>query len=140
MKRLHIHETVKDLETSIKFYQILFSEAPTVIKDDYAKWMLDDPRVNFAISTSDSRLAGIDHLGIQVDSESELTEIAERLKAADENIVAQEDAQCCYAVSDKAWTADPEGVAWETFHTTGDIARYGEDDLNALDLPPRVSI
>ena len=106
MKRLHIHETVKDLETSIKFYQILFSEAPTVIKDDYAKWMLDDPRVNFAISTSDSRIAGIDHLGIQVDSDSELTEIAERLKAAEENVVAQQDAQCCYAVSDKAWTAD----------------------------------
>ncbi len=107
MKRLHVHVTVKDLETSIGFYRMLFGEAPTVIKDDYAKWMLDDPRVNFAISTSGSEAAGFNHLGIQVDSESELTDIAGRLKAAKEQIVEQQDAECCHAVSDKAWVADP---------------------------------
>ncbi len=109
-------------------------DAPTVIKDDYAKWMLDDPRVNFAISTSGSGAAGFNHLGIQVDSESELADIAGRLKAAKEQVVEQQDAECCHAVSDKAWVADPEGVAWETFHTTGEATDYGDDrvDTHAL--------
>jgi len=117
---------------------MLFGEAPTVIKDDYAKWMLDDPRVNFAISTSGSGAAGFNHLGIQVDSESELADIAGRLKAAKEQVVEQQDAECCHAVSDKAWVADPEGVAWETFHTTGETTDYGDDRVDAHALPRRV--
>ncbi len=137
MKRLHVHVTVKDLETSIEFYRILFNQAPTVVKEDYAKWMLDDPRVNFAISTTTSGAAGINHLGIQVDSESELADIAGRLKAAAEKVVDQQDAACCHAVSDKAWVADPEGVVWETFHTTGEAIGFGDDRLDDDALPRR---
>ena len=138
MKRFHVHVMVKDLKNSIGFYRMLFGEAPTVIKDDYAKWMLDDPRVNFAISTSGSGAAGFNHLGIQVDSESELADIAGRMKAAKEQVVEQQDAECCHAVSDKAWVADPEGVAWETFHTTGETTDYGDDRVDAHALPRRV--
>lgn len=139
MKRLHVHVTVRDLAASIGFYETLFGEAPSVLKDDYAKWMLDDPRVNFAISTEGTRAVGFDHLGIQVESADELAEIAGRLKAAQEQVVEQEEAACCHAVSDKAWVADPQGVAWETFHTTGEATHYGDDRVDARGLPRGVS-
>lgn len=140
MKRLHVHVTVRDLAASIAFYRTLFGAEPAVEKDDYAKWMLDDPRVNFAISTEGTGGAGFDHLGIQVESAEELSEITGRLKAAREELVEQEQAACCHAVSDKAWVADPEGVAWETFHTTGEATHYGDDRVDARGLPRRVSV
>ena len=128
MKRLHVHVSVGDLDASVKFYATLFGAEPTVRKPDYAKWMLDDPRVNFAISLR-GRTAGLDHLGIQVDSDSELRDIAGRLRAADRVVVEQTGASCCYAKSDKAWVADPQGVAWETFLTHGDATVYGDDSV-----------
>lgn len=130
MKRLHVHVRVADLDQSVGFYATLFGAQPTVRKDDYAKWMLDDPRVNFAISTIASRQGaevGLDHLGVQAETEQELREIADRLKAADQTLLEQSDAACCYARSDKAWAIDPTGLRWETFHTTGEITTYGED-------------
>jgi catechol 2,3-dioxygenase-like lactoylglutathione lyase family enzyme len=127
MKRMHVHVTVDDLTRSIGFYSTLFGIGPTVVKEDYAKWMLDDPRVNFAISDR-SRAAGVDHLGIQVDSAEELAELAGRLKAAGEITRDQEATTCCYATSDKAWVNDPSGVRWETFHTFGEATAYGEDE------------
>lgn len=137
MKRLHVHVVVDDLEASIGFYRTLFGSPPTVEKADYAKWMLDDPRVNFAISNKGSGGAGIDHLGIEVDNPDELADIAVRLKAAGEEVVEQRHAECCHAVSDKAWVADPQRVAWETFHTTGEATHYGDDRQSAADLPRR---
>jgi catechol 2,3-dioxygenase-like lactoylglutathione lyase family enzyme len=130
MKRLHVHVAVEDLSRSIGFYSTLFGAAPAVVKDDYAKWMLDDPRVNFAISDR-ARVPGIDHLGIQVESGEELAELAERLKAAGETTRDQEATTCCYARSDKAWVNDPSGVRWETFHTFGEATAYGEDEPDA---------
>jgi catechol 2,3-dioxygenase-like lactoylglutathione lyase family enzyme len=130
MKRLHVHVAVDDLEKSIGFYSTLFGAAPTVLKVDYAKWMLDDPRVNFAISDR-ARVTGVDHLGIQVESGAELTELAERLRAAGEVTRDQEATTCCYARSDKAWVNDPSGVRWETFHTFGEAVTYGEDEPDA---------
>jgi catechol 2,3-dioxygenase-like lactoylglutathione lyase family enzyme len=127
MKRLHVHVSVDDLDRSIGFYAALFGAAPTVVKDDYAKWMLDDPRVNFAISGR-GREAGVDHLGIQVDTGEELAELSGRLKAAGEATRDQEAATCCYARSDKAWVNDPSGLRWETFHTFGEAVTYGEDE------------
>jgi catechol 2,3-dioxygenase-like lactoylglutathione lyase family enzyme len=127
MKRLHIHIAVDDLEKSIGFYSTLFASRPSVRKDDYAKWMLDDPRVNLAISQRE-RAAGVDHLGIQTDTDSELRELAQRLKAAGETTRNQEAATCCYAQSNKAWVDDPSGVKWETFFTFGEAAAYGEDE------------
>lgn len=126
MKRLHVHVSIDDLDRSIGFYAALFGAAPSVVKDDYAKWMLEDPRVNFAISGR-GREAGVDHLGIQVDSGEELAELAGRLKAAGETTRDQEAATCCYARSDKAWVNDPSGLRWETFHTFGEAVTYGED-------------
>jgi len=127
MKRLHVHVAVEDLGKSIGFYSTLFAVEPSVVKSDYAKWMLDDPRVNFAIS-SRGRAGGIDHLGIQVESDGELRALAERLKAAGETTRDQEAATCCYAQSNKAWVNDPSGIRWETFFTFGDATSYGEDD------------
>lgn len=135
MKRLHVHVAVEDLSTSIGFYATLFGAQPTVVKDDYAKWMLEDPRVNFAISAR-QREAGIEHLGIQVDSAEELGELAGRLKAAGETTMDQEATTCCYARSDKAWVADPNGIKWETFFTFGESTAYGEDGP-ALDAEPK---
>lgn len=135
MKRLHVHVAVEDLSTSIGFYATLFGAQPTVVKDDYAKWMLEDPRVNFAISAR-QREAGIEHLGIQVDSAEELGELAGRLKAAGETTMDQEATTCCYARSDKAWVADPNGIKWETFFTFGESTAYGEDEP-ALDAEPK---
>lgn len=126
MKRLHVHVAVEDLPKSIGFYATLFGAEPAVVKDDYAKWMLDDPQVNFAIS-SRGRMPGIDHLGIQADSGEELAEIAARLKAAGETTRDQEATTCCYAKSDKSWVEDPSGLSWETFHTFGEAVVYGEE-------------
>jgi catechol 2,3-dioxygenase-like lactoylglutathione lyase family enzyme len=128
MKRLHLHVSVDNLDQSIGFYSTLFGAAPTVAKSDYAKWMLDDPKVNFAISAR-GVAAGVDHVGIQVESAGELQELAGRLKAAGENLRDQEGASCCYAKSDKSWVSDPSGLRWETFFTFGEATSYGEDDV-----------
>jgi catechol 2,3-dioxygenase-like lactoylglutathione lyase family enzyme len=128
MKRLHINVGVADLDASIRFYSTLFNGQPTVIKGDYAKWMLDDPRVNFAI-TSHGAGKGIDHLGIQVESRDELREVYRRLEAAGAPLVDQGPVTCCYAQSEKSWSRDPEGIAWETFLTTGESTVYGEDSV-----------
>jgi catechol 2,3-dioxygenase-like lactoylglutathione lyase family enzyme len=135
MKRLHVHVAVGDLDKSISFYSTLFGAEPSVLKSDYAKWMLDDPRVNFAISDR-ARAPGIDHLGIQVDSGDELAELAGRLKAAGESTFDQEATTCCYATSDKAWVNDPSGVRWETFYTFGEATTYGEDEELAAERAP----
>jgi len=125
MKRLHVHVAVADLAKSIQFYATLFGTEPTVRKDDYAKWMLEDPRVNFAISTRGKR-PGLDHLGIQTESREELGEIAARLKAAEVATQDQAATRCCYAESSKSWSADPQGIAWESFYTFGESTTYGE--------------
>jgi catechol 2,3-dioxygenase-like lactoylglutathione lyase family enzyme len=130
VKRLHVHVAVEDVEQSIQFYSALFASRPAVVKADYAKWMLDDPRVNFAISAR-GRAPGVDHLGIQVESSTELGEVAERLKSAQRPIVEQGSTTCCYAKSEKAWVLDPSGVSWETFLTVGESTTYGEDDSAA---------
>ena len=126
MKRLHVHVGVHDLNQSIRFYSALFAAEPIVKKDDYAKWMLDDPRVNFAISTR-AQKKGIDHLGIQAEDGVELEEIGSRLAQADVALLPQKGASCCYAKSDKYWTLDPQGIAWESFHSLGSVPIYGED-------------
>jgi catechol 2,3-dioxygenase-like lactoylglutathione lyase family enzyme len=126
MKRLHVSVAVSDLDQSVRFYSTLFDTQPTVLKGDYAKWMLDDPRVNFSISSRGSH-KGVDHLGIQVEDDAELAAVAGRLAKAGESIVEQKATTCCYAQSNKAWVHDPEGVAWETFHTFGSSTVYGED-------------
>jgi catechol 2,3-dioxygenase-like lactoylglutathione lyase family enzyme len=128
MKRLHVHVAVDDLSKSIGFYSTLFAARPSVLKPDYAKWMLDDPKVNFAISTRSGRADGVDHLGIQVESDAELKELASRLVAAGETTRDQEATTCCYAQSNKAWINDPSGVRWETFYTFGEATTYGEDE------------
>jgi catechol 2,3-dioxygenase-like lactoylglutathione lyase family enzyme len=125
MKRLHVHVAVDDLQRSIGFYSELFAAKPSVTKPDYAKWMLDDPRVNFAISTR-GRAPGLDHLGIQVENESELHEVYDRLRKAGGDIVEQGQTNCCYAKSEKSWIDDPAGIAWETFLTTGESIDYGD--------------
>ena len=126
MKRLHVHVAVHDLQQSIRFYSTLFAAQPTVTKEDYAKWQLDDPRVNFAVSTRGKK-AGLDHLGIQAENEAELEEIGTRLAQADVALTPQKGASCCYAKSDKYWTLDPQGIAWESFHTLDSVPVYGED-------------
>jgi catechol 2,3-dioxygenase-like lactoylglutathione lyase family enzyme len=126
MKRLHVHVSVDDLERSIGFYATLFAAPPTVVRPDYAKWMLDDPRVNFAISARGDQ-AGVDHLGIQVDEADELAELAGRLKTAGETTFDEVATTCCYARSDKSWVSDPSGLRWETFFTFGEATSYGEE-------------
>ena len=125
MKRLHVHVGVEDLDRSIHFYSTLFAAEPAVVKPDYAKWMLDDPRVNFAISSGDRPVKGVEHLGIQVESSEELAEVYGRLSAADAPVLEEGATTCCYARSEKSWIADPQGVVWETFHTTGESVDYG---------------
>jgi catechol 2,3-dioxygenase-like lactoylglutathione lyase family enzyme len=125
VKRLHIHVAVDDLQRSIGFYSALFAAEPTVTKADYAKWMLDDPRVNFAISTR-GREPGLDHLGIQVEDRDELREIYARLHKAGSDIIEQGQTTCCYAKSEKSWIDDPTGISWETFLTTGESTDYGD--------------
>jgi catechol 2,3-dioxygenase-like lactoylglutathione lyase family enzyme len=125
MKRLHVHVAVEDLAKSIRFYSSLFGATPTVAKPDYAKWMLEDPRVNFAISSRNGQ-PGMRHLGIQAETDAELAEIAHRLHAAGETTLDEKATTCCYAKSNKAWVADPSGIAWETFFTFGDSTVYGQ--------------
>lgn len=125
MARLHIHVAVDDLQRSVGFYSALFAAPPSVIKTDYAKWMLDDPRVNFAISAR-GRQAGLDHLGIQVEDEGELKEIYARLHRAGGKVSEQGQTNCCYARSEKSWIDDPSGISWETFLTTGESTDYGD--------------
>ncbi len=134
MKRFHVHLAVADLDASVAFYRALFAAEPSVLKPDYAKWMLDDPRVNFAISTR-GRHAGLDHLGIQAESDEELDELHHRLDAAALPAVTQEQAACCYARSNKHWTVDPQGLAWESFHSLDTIPMFGEDDVPAASEP-----
>jgi catechol 2,3-dioxygenase-like lactoylglutathione lyase family enzyme len=131
MKRLHVHVGVEDLDRSIAFYSTLFGADPTVTKSDYAKWMLEDPRVNFAISTGEHAGKGIEHLGIQVESGDELAEVYGRLKAADRPVLEEGATTCCYAKSEKSWIADPDGIVWEAFLTNGEATVYG--DSPALD-------
>ena len=126
MKRFHVHVAVPDLARGISFYSTMFSAAPAVVKDDYAKWMLDDPRVNFAISTR-GYATGVNHLGFQVDSDAELVAMHDQLRAADKELVTQTGTACCYAKADKYWVTDPAGIAWETFHTLGDVPVFGAD-------------
>ena len=123
MKRFHVHVAVPNLQDSIRFYSTMFGAQPSVVKDDYAKWMLEDPRVNFAISQR-GEAAGINHLGFQVDHPSELEEIHGRLQAADAGVTEETNVSCCYARSDKYWSEDPQGLRWETFHTHGDATTY----------------
>lgn len=132
MKRLHVHVHVDDLGQSIRFYSTLFAVEPSVVKDDYAKWMLEDPRVNFAISKHAGETAGISHLGIQAEDETELAEVYGRLASAQGPTVEEKGATCCYAKSDKQWIADPQGVPWETFFTYGEATYYGEGSLKKL--------
>lgn len=123
MKRFHVHMNVQHIENNVKFYSQLFGVAPSVVKADYAKWMLDDPRVNFAISSRPAAL-GLDHLGLQAESDDELREIGDRLEAADAVALAEKGTTCCYARSDKFWAEDPQGTRWESFHTHGDATTY----------------
>jgi hypothetical protein len=125
MKRFHVHLHVEDLGRSIGFYSKLFAAEPTRVESDYAKWMLDDPRINFAISTRGSR-PGIDHLGLQTDDEGELAELKARAAAADMALLDEGQTSCCYARSEKHWVTDPQGIAWEHFHTLGDIPVFRE--------------
>ena len=125
MKRFHVHVAVNNLEESTRFYAAMFGAAPSVVKPDYAKWMLDDPRINFAISERGST-AGLNHLGFQADSNEELEEIHARLQNADTAITAEEGANCCYAKSDKYWVQDPSGIAWESFHSLDTIPFFGD--------------
>ena len=126
MKRFHVNVSVADLEKSIVFYETLFGQSATLTRDDYAKWMLEDPHVNFSITES-NRSRGINHVGLQVESTDELDEIQARLDAAEENTFKQPAAECCYAKSTKTWARDPDDVAWETFVTHGQLTHYGND-------------
>lgn len=131
MKRLHVHVSVEDIARSVRFYSTLFAAEPAVVKPDYAKWMLEDPRVNFAISTRGGQ-TGLDHLGIQVETPDELHEVYGRLQAADRPVLEEGATTCCYAKSEKSWITDPQGVSWETFLTTGESTVYGD----SADLGP----
>jgi hypothetical protein len=129
MKRMHVHVAVRNIDQSVGFYSTLFAVAPTVLKPDYAKWMLDDPRVNFSISTHGAEVGinrfGVDHLGIQVEDGAELQEVYGRLKQAEAPVLEEGKTTCCYAQSEKSWIADPQGVSWETFLTSGESTVYG---------------
>lgn len=133
MKRLHVHVGVENLDRSIAFYSTLFAAPPAVLKPDYAKWMLADPRLNFAISSGNHAANGIEHLGIQVEDRDELAEVYGRLQAADRPVLEEGATTCCYAKSEKSWIADPDGIVWETFLTSGEATVYGESPaLTAL--------
>jgi len=137
MKRFHVHVSVNDLDSSVKFYSTMFGADPAVLKPDYAKWMLDDPRVNFAISAG-ALEAGIDHLGFQVETDDDLAEVARRFAASGAKVIKQDNATCCYTRGNKGWVADPNGVSWEAFHTFGESAARG-DDVIALAPEPKDS-
>ncbi len=139
MKRMHVHLSVEDLKQNIEFYSTMFDCEPTVQHEDYAKWMLDDPRVNFAISNR-SNLTGLDHLGVQAENDAELQDIKQCLDATQKPVEAQEQTSCCYSRSDKYWITDPQGIAWESFHSLGDIPTFNEkkatsDEENAACCP-----
>ena len=136
MKRFHVHVNVRDLDASIRFYTKLFAAEPAVVKPDYAKWMLDDPRVNFAISQRD-RAIGVDHLGVQAETGEELAQIGRRLASADAISLTETGATCCYAHSDKYWAEDPQGLRWETFHTHGAATTYFEPTAHAACCGPQ---
>lgn len=126
MKRFHVHVAVDDLAANIRFYSNVFGVPPTVEKPDYAKWMVEDPRLNFAISSRGSK-AGVDHLGLQVDTDEELQGLRQQVAAAEIAAFDQPEAVCCYAKSDKYWITDPQGVAWETYHTLAEAEMFGAD-------------
>ncbi|WP_069266994.1 ArsI/CadI family heavy metal resistance metalloenzyme [Paraburkholderia nodosa] len=136
MKRFHIHVAVADLTSSIRFYSALFAAEPTVVKSDYAKWMLEDPRVNFAISQRGAA-PGLDHLGVQVENEAELAEMHARLESAALPVDTQLDTTCCYAKSNKYWSVDPQGIAWESYHTLNEIPVFGESRNTPTGAPAR---
>ena len=125
MKRMHLHVGVDDLDRSIAFYSTLFAAEPTVRKSDYAKWMLDDPRINFAITPTSHTAKGVEHIGIQVETPEELAEVHDRLKRAGRPVLEEGATTCCYAKSEKNWITDPDGVIWETFLTNGEATDYG---------------
>lgn len=134
MKRFHVSVSVADIERSTKFYNTLFGVEPTVLKDDYAKWMLEDPCINFAISKG-HKPGGVNHVGLQADTMEELEVIQSRLRDAEEKTFDQPEAQCCYASSSKTWVRDPDDVAWETFVTHGQMTHYGDDRVPAETEP-----
>lgn len=127
MKRFHVHVSVTNLQDSVSFYSHLFGTPPSVEKSDYAKWMLEEPRVNFAISQRGNE-PGVNHLGFQVDSDEELAVLRQNVDAAGLSAIDQPDTPCCYSASNKHWVQDPQGIAWETFHTLGAIPVFGEDN------------
>jgi catechol 2,3-dioxygenase-like lactoylglutathione lyase family enzyme len=132
MKRFHVHVAVEDLAASVRFYSELFAAEPAVRKTDYAKWMLEDPRVNFAISQRGAQ-PGIEHLGIQVEDRSELQQVYARLERAEGPVLDEGATTCCYAQSEKSWIEDPQGIKWETFLTTGESAVYGTDQIRSVE-------
>jgi catechol 2,3-dioxygenase-like lactoylglutathione lyase family enzyme len=143
MKRFHVHVAVPELEQSIRFYSTMFGAEPSVVKPDYAKWMLDDPRINFAISLRGSA-AGVNHLGFQVEEAAELEQMHARLQAADAGVVEEKGVSCCYASSDKYWVTDPAGVAWETFRSLGTVPLYNgtgtvADKVDACCAPSQIA-
>jgi len=131
MKRFHVHVAVPNLRAGIDFYSTMFGAQPSVVKPDYAKWMLEDPGVNFAISERATKTAGINHLGFQVDTDEELEQIHARLAAADTSVVEEKNVSCCYANSDKYWVTDPAGVPWESFRSLGTVPFRGDDAVAA---------
>ena len=134
MKRLHVHISVENIDTAVAFYSALFDQKPNVSEHDYAKWEVDDPRVNFAVSTREGMAAGVNHLGIQAENEIELAELHGRLSKADIASKPEPDAHCCYAHGNKHWAADPSAVVWEMFHTMSGATTYGEDNSELEDL------
>ena len=134
MKRFHVHTHVEDLQASIAFYSKLFAAAPTRVEGDYAKWMLDDPRINFAISTRGGK-PGVDHLGFQTDNAEELAELKARAEAADMALFDEGATSCCYAQSEKHWVTDPQGIAWEHFHTLANIPVFSEREAKTEETP-----
>lgn len=135
MKRIHLHISVDDLNKSISFYHALFGVEPTVLKPDYAKWMLDDPLVNFAISQRGAKV-GLNHIGIQAESDEELSAIKTRLENAEMEILSQQGTTCCYAKSDKHWIEDPAGIAWETYHTLAEAVTFNDTANNKPNQNP----
>ena len=134
MKRFHVHLAVRDLAASVRFYSTLFAAKPTVLKTDYAKWLLEEPRVNFAISQRGAT-PGVEHLGIQAEDGSELQEVYARLKRADKPVIEEGSTTCCYARSEKSWIEDPQGILWEAFLTTGESAVFGHEGLRVGEEP-----
>jgi catechol 2,3-dioxygenase-like lactoylglutathione lyase family enzyme len=132
MKRMHLHVGVENIDRSVAFYNTLFAAEPTVLKSDYAKWMLEDPRINFAISSTDHTAIGVKHIGLQVETSEELAEVHARLKSAGRPVLEEGATNCCYAKSEKNWITDPDGVIWETFLTNGETTAYGDKPVEEL--------